>query len=203
MPSRFKVKLKLELEIEGTRDDVPLITEAVGQQVAGMLSPTSSIVEGEITEVHDEPKAQPATMPSPAKKSRTRKTRQSQPIEQNETTFPEWIHDPSKWGTPKQEWNAATKSLWLLYVISKETGIKELTPAQIESNFNAKFQDAKMIHSNNISRDLGKLAKSPSNPPVGKNGKAWYMTQSGEKQALSLIAEALDQTTASDSGATP
>lgn len=56
MGSKFKIKFKvekLELEIEGNREDVPLITQALGQQVSGLLAPASDIVQGEITENYD------------------------------------------------------------------------------------------------------------------------------------------------------
>jgi hypothetical protein len=47
--SKFTAKLKLtglELEIEGSRDDVPLITSGVAARLAGAMMPAANIVEG-------------------------------------------------------------------------------------------------------------------------------------------------------------
>ena len=47
--SNFKMKLKLtglELEIEVTREDVPVVTSNVAAQLAGAMMPAANIVEG-------------------------------------------------------------------------------------------------------------------------------------------------------------
>ncbi|MEH2257179.1 hypothetical protein [Nostoc sp.] len=58
MANKFKIKLKVtgfELEVEGSREDVPFMAQAVGQQMSGLLIPASNIVEGEIIENKDLP----------------------------------------------------------------------------------------------------------------------------------------------------
>ena len=121
--SKFKVRLKLqglELEVEGNRDDVPLIADSVAEQVAGLLKPASNIVEGEIVTDGRRPQSVESET-SETKTKRARKKRQSQtPLGSNsKEEAVDWTHDPSKWGVPKQKWSTADKSLWILYVVEK------------------------------------------------------------------------------------
>jgi hypothetical protein len=47
--SKFHIKLKLqglELEVEGTRDDLPVIRRSLGQQFEGLLNPATEIAQG-------------------------------------------------------------------------------------------------------------------------------------------------------------
>jgi hypothetical protein len=49
--SKFMIKLKLqglELEIDGSREEMPNITQNLGRQIAGMLQPAGAIIEGEV-----------------------------------------------------------------------------------------------------------------------------------------------------------
>lgn len=128
MANKFKIKLKLtsfELEIEGSREDVPLMAQAVGQQMSGLLLPASGIVEGEIVEDKSLPQAPPEPQPKPRRKpaSRRRSTASTSLTSNGKNLVVaavDWRHDPSKWGNPQQDWTTADKSIWLLYVISKE-----------------------------------------------------------------------------------
>ena len=50
--AKFHVKLKLqglELEVEGSRDDIPSIRQSLNQQLAGLLEPATDMAEGKIS----------------------------------------------------------------------------------------------------------------------------------------------------------
>lgn len=192
------MKLKIqgfELELEGSRDDFPLMTQAIGQQVAGLLAPAAEVVEGEF--VHD-------SSPEPAKPTngtaKNRSTRQRRPRSGSSSSNDEvkveainWRHDPEKWGTPQMKWTVVNKSIWLLYVTEQEAGIKELTEHQIAATFNKHFREAKALYIRHIPRELRKL-KATANAPVAedtmKHPSSWYLTTSGKERARELIKEA-------------
>ena len=47
--AKFRIRLKvqaLELEVDGEREDIPVITSAVQQQFAGLLQPTEAMANG-------------------------------------------------------------------------------------------------------------------------------------------------------------
>ena len=79
--SKFKVKLKLqglELEIEGSRDDMHLIGQNLGQQMAGLLQPAGAIVEGQALQQPFANKPE-AILEAPKKVRRRRQGVQSNP----------------------------------------------------------------------------------------------------------------------------
>lgn len=204
MANKFKIKLKVtgfELEIEGNREDVPLMAQAVGQQMSGLLTPASNIVEGEIIENNDLPQL------SSEAKPKARKKRSSRQYSQTSTTSTlngkgkavalDWKHEPLKWGTPQQEWSTADKSIWLLYVVSKEVSVSELTGNEISTTFNKHFRQSGQIKTGQINRDLGKAkGKKPAlvSENTTKNPPAWFLTHEGEKCVQELIVQAGGQT---------
>ncbi len=106
--AKFKVSLKItgfELNIEGNRDDVPLLTQAVGQQFAGLLGPAIDIVEGDVVEVSSKP-APLLVEEKAAKKPARRRTPTSSVSHTNngekKDVAIDWRHDTSKWGAPQQ-----------------------------------------------------------------------------------------------------
>lgn len=207
MSNQFKIKLKLELEVEGTRDDIPLITQAVTNQMSGLLSPATDIVEGDIVESYSQKPSIPEISSPPLKKRPNSKRNKSKPAavtDEDTANLPSWTHDVNKWGNPKQDWSTSKKAIWLLFVIAQETDTHELRAGQIESIFNSRFKQSKMIEASNVSRDLGRLAKMEL-AAIGKDTNnsplTWYLTQEGQKQANALVLEALGQTSGSDSGA--
>lgn len=203
--SKFKIRMKLqgfELEIEGSREDMPLIAENLGQQFVGLLQPAGAIIEGESLELNKQNR--PATdylekgSGSAVAKRKPRKrtaTAASTGEELGEEAV-DWKHDSSKYGTPKQDWSTADKSVWLLYVVKAETGQAELSATRITKTFNKHFRQAKQILNFNVQRDLGKLkVKKGAATLVGedttKSPAGWFLTESGEKKALELIQSAL------------
>jgi hypothetical protein len=199
--AEFKIKLKIqsfELEIEGSRDDIPLITQAVGNQVAGFLQPTSDIVEGNvISEESNREISSPQIEKrvTPKRKSRAKKPK-AQNNSEDEDNIISWRHDPLLYGVPRQDWVTADKSIWLLYVVSKEADTDEMTAGQIANTFNKHFKQSKTIQAGNVTRDLGKQ-KTITNAPVAENTRQsptkWYLTQSGIKYAQDLIAKVSGQ----------
>jgi hypothetical protein len=198
---RFKVKLKIEnfeLEMDGNREDVPLIANNIGQQLAGMLQPVKQIISGarvidpEIEKIEGLPSVDRNTRKNGRKKSGVKTD-----ISVKEQAV-DWIHNPTKWGAPQQSWNTANKSIWLLYVAEQETGKTEMSAIVIAATFNKHFRQAKPIQVGNVSRDLGKL-KTKTNATVAedttKSPSTWFLTDAGKKKAAALIAETLGQAT--------
>ena len=199
MANKFKIKMKLtgfELEIEGSREDVPLMAQAVGQQISSLLTPASNIVEGEIIENNDLPQ-----LPSEAK-PKTRKKRSSRQSSQNSTNSTlngkgkteaiDWKHNPTNWGNPQQDWSTTDKSIWLLYVVHKETQVAELTGSEISKTFNKHFRQSGQITTGQINRDLGRAkGKRPAlvSEDTTKNPPAWFLTSEGKKVAQDLIVK--------------
>jgi hypothetical protein len=198
--SKFRIKLKLtglEIEVEGNRSDVPAITQNIGEQFAGLLMPATRIVEGEVPENGPTIQSQSIDItPVSGKKSRRRRPNAAAAAtaDKDGSAAVDWRHDTSKWGAPQQSWNSTKKAIWLLYVVSKETNVSELSAPGLASTFNKHFKQAGRLRANNLSRDLGKL-KSEREAPVSedttKKPSTWFLTQAGIKRAEQLVAEAI------------
>jgi hypothetical protein len=210
--AKFKVRLKVtgfELEVEGSRDDVPLMTESIGQQFAGLLQPAANIVEGEIGPANG--RNAPPVIDVPAKgagkRGGSRRSKAAgtaaRPAGSSEVTPLDWVHDPSKWGAPQQRWVTAQKSIWLLYVAAHEKQITTMSSALIAHTFNKHFHQAKAIQVSKVSRDLG-IQKVKTDPPVSEDTTqtppAWFLTPTGEAMARQLIQEALGQSNGNSAG---
>jgi hypothetical protein len=198
--SKFKMKLKLtgfELEIEGTREDIPLIAQNVGQQIAGLLQPAAGIVTGDI---RDDMRSaiSPASVqsvidvvPNKRKKKKSTSSNNSTSTDSEKLVTVNWRHDPAKWNSPNQSWSTLEKSIWLLYVAEQETNQSELTVRQITDAFNTQFKQAKTVLAPNVTRDLGNK-KSGKEALVGENittsPSKWYLTESGKLMATNLIS---------------
>lgn len=195
--SKFKVKLKIqafELEIEGSREDIPLISQNIGNEIAGLITPAANIVEGkEIKNETIAPSLAPLTHTS--NRRSLKKTRNIKSNEQAASTDVaiNWEHKPEKWGVPPQNWTTAKKAIWLLYVVKEETGITELTANAIAATFNKHFYQSKTIQAGNTGRDLGKQKLKPQTPiseNTTKDPSMWYLTLEGIKHAQKLVQEA-------------
>ena len=105
----------------------------------------------------------------------------------------EWQHDPLKYGNPQQSWNPTKKAIWLLYVVSQERGISQLSAPRITDTFNRKFKQAGTVRGSNVSRDLGKAkTRNPSwaQEDTTKSPSEWFLTIAGVKEAQSAVEEA-------------
>ncbi|UZN48795.1 hypothetical protein KZ686_13765 [Cupriavidus cauae] len=203
--SKFKMKLKLtgfELEIEGSREDVPLIAQNVGQQLSTLLQPAGAIIEGDGIVASAAPApllpGDEVQISSPARRRAKRPRVKSTGDESAEAVVVNWKHDPLKYGTPQQGWSTAIKAMWLLYVVLQETGDGELSAKTISETFNRHFKQAGKILPFNVSRDLGKLkVKSGGLAPVAegtnKVPSTWYLTQEGIRLAQESIKQLLSK----------
>jgi hypothetical protein len=188
------------LEVEGTREDLPVIREALSQQVSGLLNPATDIAAGEVSE-QTMLNVTPLPAPSSEVKKRARvRARASVSPGSNgsgngKVAAIEWVHDSSKFGTPTQAWNTGEKSLWLLYVGNEVAATKEMSAKLIETTFNKHFRQSGQIYVSHINRDLGRLKLAKPNAPasVGENTtvtpSAWFLTEAGVKRALQLIGD--------------
>lgn len=196
--SKFKFKLKLqglELEMEGTREDIPSIANSLGNHLAGLMQPATEMsggsssnesTDGMLTINHSE---------GDRASVRKRKRRQnSAPIaKDNSSDTVEWQHDAAKFGNPQQLWNPTKKALWLLYVVSQEREITQLSASRITNTFNKKFKQAGTVRASNISRDLGKAKiRNPSlvQEDTTKSPTEWFLTDAGIKEAQIAVGEA-------------
>jgi hypothetical protein len=195
--AKFHIKLKLqglELEVDGTRDDLPVIREALTQQFAGMLSPATEIAAGEIP-VNVAGNGSTPTVVENAKRSKRRARTAPASSNGSSEAAVDWVHDSAKYGAPQQAWNTADKSMWLLYVAGQEANVKELSGKHIEVTFNKHFRQAGQLRANNIIRDLGKAKSAKAGAPalISQNTttepSTWFLTDAGSRRAQQLIAE--------------
>ncbi len=96
--------------------------------------------------------------------------------------------DPAKYGSPRQTWNGAQKSIWLLYVAGKA-----LSASSIEKAFNAQFRAAGALRRQNVARDLDKEKLKGKEAPVGADVSVgttkYFLTDAGSAMAKRLVTE--------------
>jgi hypothetical protein len=198
--SKFHLKLKIqgfELEVVGTREDVPVLREALTQQVAGMLPPAMEMADAEVRP-NRAPLSGATTSPTPdhTKRGRRHLSRPQAKGTENESPI-EWRHDTAKYGSPMQAWSNAEKAMWLLYVAGNEANAAEMSNRQIITTFKKQFRSAGPILGKNLTRDLSryKVAQNSTAPLVSddttKTPPVWYLTDAGKKHAQKLVAQAL------------
>jgi hypothetical protein len=198
--AKFHIKLKvqgLELEVEGSREDMPVIRRALTQQVAGLFQPGTHIVDGETS---TETLGASAAQTTEAVKHKGRKPRSTSVAGSGadvKEPAVDWIHDSGKHGSPLQIWSNTKKAIWLLYVVSKQADVSELSCGRITATFNKHFRQAGQVNRGNLYRDLGK-AKSATKGRRGlvsedttKTPPTWFLTEAGTKMAEGLVVEAL------------
>jgi hypothetical protein len=195
--SKFKVKFKitgLEFEIEGSREDVPLISRNLASQFGGMFTPAANIVQGSSPALGRDPiEVTPAAPISGSGRSNRRTSRRvsAADVSKPSKVF-DWNHNVQEWGSPAQAWNPLQKSIWLLYVAKAQGVTTEMTTSQIANTFNKHFRQSGVIRPSNVSRDLGKAKTLPPSK-VGedstKDPSTWFLTEQGEKTAVELVSE--------------
>lgn len=198
--SKFKIKLKLEgfeLEVEGSKDDIPHIAENISGQFAGLLAPTANIARGnERAAAHQPVNVTPlATQVGGGRGKRRSNGRRSASTgsgngSASATELFDWKHDVALFGNPLQAWNTAEKAMWLLYVAAKQNVTQEMTGPQIAATFNKHFRQSGRILGHNITRDLGKVKGTPPakvSEDTTKEPPAWFLTDEGIKHAEVLV----------------
>lgn len=186
--AKFKIRLKvqgLELEVEGERQDIPLISAAVTKQLSSIVEPVEVIAE---TPKHLGNGSGTADGDAGSRKGsgRRRVARST-----GESAAPvEFRHDSAKFGSPDQSWTVTQKCIWLLNVLQTITGNKEYSAPQLVATYNQQFKAAGKFHPPLLSRELTR-AKVLSPAPLGEDKGLWYLTAEGERQAKDLVAQAL------------
>jgi hypothetical protein len=211
MSSKFKVTLKLqgfELQVEGSREDIPLLTKNVGAQLAGMLMPASNMVEGNAPALPP-PRGQTfqntgATTRSPPAPKRGKGHRASAKDRSSSAGGSKeilWQHDANAWGTPLQGWKGPEKAVWLLYVAKQSAAASEMTVGQMVATFDRLFRTAGRLNKGNVARDFKGLNSEPP-PKVAMNGSVepatWYLTDAGNKLAVNLVKQARGEPAANE-----
>jgi hypothetical protein len=191
MASKFKIRLKItgfELDLEGTRDEVAELTQSVGQQMSGLLSPGGVIIEGSASP------QQPLTNEAPRlqdKRSRKKRSASSAGDADDGATAIDFRHDVEKFGMPRQEWKTAQKAMWLLHALKAAGQGDMFSTRTIFLTFNKHFKQAKTITTSNVTRDLGK-AKFENPSLVGEDASrspsVWFLTTEGERRVMADIA---------------
>lgn len=188
--SKFKLKFKiqgLELEVEGSKEDVPNLTKAITGQLSNMLEPIIETIDTELIEDRNELPTKTLPKDKPKKRKPSKPNNTSQPKEEAIVNL---NHNLRKHGSPSQDWSTLDKGVWLLEVLEMEHGSNEWTARELAETFNKHFKQAKTIRATNISRDFGKY-KLGNDALVGENSNSkpskWFLTEKGKNKARSLI----------------
>ena len=205
--SKFKIKLKLqglELEVEGSKEDIPLIANNVAAQLGGLIAPASDMAEGSDPLHAREPiNVTPALQ---ANGDATPRRRRSAPRRNGGATSagngeasPEvfdWRHDANTWGSPSQEWSPVQKAVWMLFVAGKQNVTQEMTTLQVGKTFNKHFRQAGLLIQKNLARDLRKGKQTPAklSEDTTQNPPRWFLTDEGNKYAELLVRAARGET---------
>lgn len=202
--SKFRIKLKLqglELEVEGTKDDLPLLTKSLAHQFEGLIRPAAEMAGGE----DNLPIQSNATVINAAeagkkkRKTKSGQVRSSTPGDAAGERAVDWKHDPSEFGSPLQTWSSVDKSIWTLYVAEQKANVKEMTGTRIAMTFNKHFRQAGPIKTGNVNRDLGKLKVAQDGKPplvsedTTQNPPVWFLVEAGINEAKKLVGVARGQ----------
>jgi hypothetical protein len=192
---KFKIKMKLtgfELEIEGSKDDIPGIQQALSQQLGGLLQPGAGFIE-------EAPQPQMKTIEHEAVlppvrngKQRKRTTPSASPraaSSESEGALDKWPRDVAKYTSPTQSWSTRDKALWVLYVALKEEITPEVSAIQIRDTFNLHYRQMKPINLSNINRDLGRVKGQLVSEDVKKSPSCWFLTEVGIQAVEKQIEE--------------
>jgi hypothetical protein len=187
MSRKVKVRLKitgLELEFEGTQEDVPQITQNLGRDIAGLITAGPNLASGQI---HAAPVNVDNGAPASSGRKSPGKGRKSASKEEKKSL--NWTYDGQLYGMPSQNWSGNDKAIWMLYVADKVNGLKHMGAAQISKTFNEHYQAAKIIHRGNVYTGLDGL-RAGEDAPIGKrHDGSFFLTQEGHKLAEQLIAD--------------
>jgi len=186
--SKFTVKIKLqnlEIQVEGSREDVPRIARRVGDQFGSLVNPA---LLAEVNPEHTGAATDPNGNASETKSRGKRKSgSSSSKSPADELTL---SVDSSRYGSPSQDWTTTQKSIWFLYVVGQTTSTKEMTAYSIAKNFNAHFKSAGAINAGNVSKGLEKERLKGKDATVGANtggGAAkYFLTDAGNSFANRL-----------------
>lgn len=191
--AKFRIRLKLQgldLEVEGERQDLPAITQAVKQQLTGLVLPGEVITDGH-KQLGNGGDGAGAAPDEESKKKRTGRRERRSTADGAPAAAIEFRHDSAKYGNPSQVWSVTEKCVWLLYVLKKIEKSGEVTGLALAATFNQYFKPSGKLHPPNVTRDLAKL-KVQNPAPIGEDKGNYYLTGEGDKQAEALIKAVLN-----------
>ncbi len=102
--AKFRMRLKIqgfELEVDGEREDIPAITTALHQQLAGFIQPAEMIVEP-TKQLGSAPKTIQGETATPAAKPAKKRPSGKSSTAGTPTQAIEFRHEPTTYGNPQQ-----------------------------------------------------------------------------------------------------
>lgn len=186
-----------ELEIEGSREDVPLISQNIADQLTGFLKPAAAILDGEVVSTNT---VQASLSPAGNSSGPKRRVKRPTSVGKSETSASngaviDWRHDSEKYAMPSQTWTVSDKYLWVLYVIGEELNQIEVPAINLANSFNKHFKQFGSLIVNNAKRDMGTLKKKKPalvGEDTTKSPTTWFLTEAGKKTAQQLIINSLN-----------
>jgi hypothetical protein len=197
---RVKFKLQgLEFEVEGSREEIPLVGQQLAEQFASLIAPVTAVATGDARPALSGATAAAAQAATPTKSARKRTTKSggSGNGSTAKETATDWRHDTARYGSPTQSWSAADKALWLLYVVAREANVSELTTGGIVATLGKHFRPSGAVRPSNLARDLNRLkvARNGRLPLVSedtsKTPSTWFLTDAGTAHAQTLVTSAV------------
>lgn len=186
----------LKVKIKSDRGEAPQALHAVQQQIGNLLQAAAGVGVAEkrqptvtnSTGVLDGQRVIDAPKNDSSAASRTKNNKRKRGNSGGGTAF-DFSHNPETHGSPKQSWNTAQKSMWLLYTLEKQTGVKEHSTPTIAATFNKYFKEFGPVTTTNVTRDLGS-ARAKHNfvtSDASKDPQTWYLLDTGKKEVERLI----------------
>jgi hypothetical protein len=194
--AKFEIDMEitgLKLKVRGERDDLPVIRENLSEQVSGLFAPAVNIAQGRLPAKESNGTAH-SGLESPARSKRNRRSRRSTGSN-GEANSPalDFIHDPEKWGLPRQAWKGWQKIAWLLHVVAQAAKADELSAGSIVETFNKHFRQAGLLKMGSMTATLGRMKqRTPAliSDHANESPITWFLTEAGEHEAKKLVAEA-------------
>ncbi len=189
-----------KLRIKGESEDVAARVSDVQRKMQGAFQALGSVGDGAIS-----PNT-PAPLPliqlpaangngngagASGTTTRARRARRTSTSPRVAADAIELKHDAETYGFPSEDWNTATKSMWLLYIAEKQAEKTELSAPVIAETFNKYFRRFGAIRQNNVGRDLSNT--QAKNRTVANNAnvdpQTWYLLDSGKKEIEGKIKD--------------
>lgn len=182
--SKFSVKIKLqglEIEVEGTHENAPRLAQRIGEQIGTLIKPPLLIEAGRNGGViHDESESG-----DDKGKSKRKKGGGGAKSSADDIAF---SHDPTKHGTPTQEWTTTQKAIWFLHAANPD---KSLSGYSIAKAFNKHFKSAGAINAGNVNKGLEKERLNGTSSTVGADTAdgtvRYYLTDAGKAMGAQLV----------------
>ena len=180
----------VKLEIEDERDQATAALAALQTQLAGVVQPAvSKALLGAAPIIDATPANGQNGSTPPARKRRKIGSSALGKAADSGGEAISFVHDPAKFGNPKESWSTPKKGVWLLWVVEQAAAKAQLTISEIVNTFNQHYRQFGTITTSNLARDFGTQRKK-SPPPVGvdtnREPQLWYLHDSGKTWAEQL-----------------